>query len=130
MGVRCASPRRQKSAIASHGEELNALQRQQPSGIPEFNDVFAQHNRFVWRVLRRLGVQSRDVADVCQEVFLVVHRRLKDFDPARAALSTWLYGICVRVASAHRRRRPARDEASADLLRSTEPASQPAVAPA
>jgi RNA polymerase sigma-70 factor (ECF subfamily) len=34
----------------------------------------------------------------------VVHRRLDDYDPRRAKLTTWLFGIAARVATAFRRR--------------------------
>ncbi len=37
-----------------------------------FGEVYAQHFRFVWRSLRRLGVPESDVADAVQDVFLVV----------------------------------------------------------
>jgi RNA polymerase sigma-70 factor (ECF subfamily) len=57
----------------------------------------------VLRALRRHGVRERDLPDACQETFLVVHRRLADFDQ-RSSLRTWLYGITLRVAAAHRRR--------------------------
>jgi RNA polymerase sigma-70 factor (ECF subfamily) len=57
----------------------------------------------VWRALRRLGVREADVEDVCQEVFVVVHRRLGDFE-ARSSVRTWIYGIAVRTASDYRRR--------------------------
>jgi RNA polymerase sigma-70 factor, ECF subfamily len=64
---------------------------------------------FVWRTLRRLGVREADVDDVCQEVFVVVNRKLAEFEP-RASLKSWLYGICVRAAAAHRRKAPVRRE--------------------
>ncbi len=77
---------------------------------PPFEAVFAEQSRFVWRLLIRLGVEARDAADVCQEVFLVVHRRLPDFDPSQGALRTWISGICLRAASEYRRRDPSRRE--------------------
>lgn len=49
-----------------------------------------------------MGVDSGDVDDVLQEVFLVVHRRLGDYD-GRASMKAWIYGICVRKASDHRK---------------------------
>jgi RNA polymerase sigma-70 factor (ECF subfamily) len=75
-----------------------------PLAPASFEEVFAEHAPFVWRALRRLGVREADVEDVCQEVFLVVHRRLASFDERRSSLRTWVYGICLRVASEHRRR--------------------------
>ncbi|MDF2696876.1 MAG: polymerase sigma factor RpoE [Labilithrix sp.] len=52
--------------------------------------------------LRRLGVRTADIEDVAQEVFLIVHRKLDSFD-RRRSIQLWLFGICVRVAAAHRR---------------------------
>jgi RNA polymerase sigma-70 factor (ECF subfamily) len=68
-----------------------------------FEQVFAECAPFVWRALRRLGVRDADVDDLCQEVFLVVHRRLGGFE-GRSSVATWVYGICLRVAADHRRR--------------------------
>jgi RNA polymerase sigma-70 factor (ECF subfamily) len=66
-------------------------------------DVFAEHAHYVFRALLRLGVDQSDVEDVCQEVFLVVNRRLPDFE-GRSNLRTWIYAICLRCASRHRKR--------------------------
>lgn len=74
-----------------------------PDAAPPFEQVFADHAPRVWRALRRLGVDALDVDDVCQEVFTTIHHRLPTFG-GRSALSTWIYGICVHKASAHRRR--------------------------
>lgn len=70
---------------------------------PSFDESFRAHAPFVWRVLRRLGIRDADVDDVFQEVFLVVHRRFASFHGG-SPMRTWIYGICVRVASEHRRR--------------------------
>lgn len=74
--------------------------------IEAFRALYEEHAAFVWRVLRRLGVAESDVPDAVQDAFLVVHRRLPEFE-GRSRLTTWLYGICARVAS--RRRARARD---------------------
>ena len=68
---------------------------------------------FVWRALRRLGVPEADVEDVCQEVFVVVHRKLGDFE-GRSSLRTWIYGICARTASDYRRSGRVRREVVTD----------------
>ncbi len=68
-----------------------------------------EHAPFVLRVLRYAGVPEADVMDAAQEVYLIVHRRLHEWDEHTGALTTWLYGICIRVAAnvrrGHRRRR-------------------------
>ena len=64
--------------------------------------IYAAHFQFVWRVLRRLGVREQDIGDAVQDVFIVVHRKLADFR-GEAKLSTWLFSICMRVASERRR---------------------------
>lgn len=68
----------------------------------DFARVFRAHGAFAWRCLRRLGVPEKDVDDVCQEVFLVLHRKLHEIDPP-SSVRAYLYGICVRKASDHRR---------------------------
>lgn len=77
-------------------------------GLPdqsEFRALFRAHAPFVWRVLRRHGVAAADLEDVCQEVFMVVHRKLGEFE-GRSSLRTWLYEIARRTALAHVRTRP------------------------
>jgi RNA polymerase sigma-70 factor (ECF subfamily) len=71
--------------------------------IPAFDEVYAAHVGFVWRVLRTLGVQDAQIEDAVQDVFVVVHRRLGEWQ-GRAAITTWLFAIARRVAGAHRRR--------------------------
>ena len=86
------------------------------------SEVFREHAPYAWRVLRRLGVAEGDVDDVCQEVFVTVHRRLHSFE-GRSALRTWVYGICLRVASDYRKRVRRAREVVTDL------AAEPAVDP-
>lgn len=71
--------------------------------------LFEEHASFAWRVLRRLGVADADADDACQEVFLTVHRRLHAFE-GRSSPRTWIYGICIRVASDWRNRAATRRE--------------------
>lgn len=67
-------------------------------------EVYREHFGFVWALLRRLGVHDRDLEDVAQDVFVVVHRRLPQFE-GRASIRTWLYAIAVRVAANYKRKR-------------------------
>ena len=77
----------------------------------DFEALYREYFRFVWRIVRRLGTDPQLVDDVVQDVFLVVHRRLGDFQ-GRSSAKTWLYGIVRRVVADHRRtqrRKPALD---------------------
>jgi RNA polymerase sigma-70 factor (ECF subfamily) len=74
-----------------------------PTEPTDFEKAFEAHAPFAWRSLARLGVPERDLEDVCQEVFVVVLKRLPSFE-GRSALRTWIYGICRGVAANHRRR--------------------------
>jgi RNA polymerase sigma-70 factor (ECF subfamily) len=65
--------------------------------------AFEQHFSMVWRSMRRLGVPESALDDAVQDVFLVLHRRWGDFQH-QSSLSTWIYGILLRVASDHTRR--------------------------
>ncbi len=74
-----------------------------PAERQEFAAIYREQARFVWRSLGQLGVRPADIEDACQEVFLVAHRKLEEFDWSRS-LRAWLFGIAMRVAAAHRRR--------------------------
>lgn len=88
---------------ARPGEEAEAPVRE------SFEAVYRRHFAFAWRSLRSLGVPERDLPDAAQDVFVVVHRKLDEFD-FRCRVTTWLYGICLRVASTRRRLAPNRHE--------------------
>ena len=80
------------------------------AAVPNFREVFEKHGRYVWRSLLGLGVRERDVADASQQVFLVVHDRLAADQVPPGALRTFVYGVCLRVASDFRRRAHRRHE--------------------
>jgi RNA polymerase sigma-70 factor (ECF subfamily) len=65
---------------------------------PELPAIYREHFQFVWHTLRRLGVPARDLPDVTHDVFLVVHKKLGDYDRSRP-MKPWLFGIAFRVAS-------------------------------
>ena len=50
---------------------------------------------------------DRILADeIIQETWMVAVKRLKDFDPRRAAFGTWLRGIAANLLRAHARKEP------------------------
>ncbi len=67
-----------------------------------FAQGYAEHFPFVWRSACRLGVDPSHVDDVVQETFVVVHRRLPEFE-GRSTLKTWVFAIVANVVRTHRR---------------------------
>jgi RNA polymerase sigma-70 factor (ECF subfamily) len=86
-----------------------------PAAAPSFEEVYAEHFEFVWRNLRRLGVAEGALRDSAQEVFLIVHRRLREFE-GRGTLRAWLYSILRRVAADERRWRRRKQPPSSDQV--------------
>jgi len=91
--------------------------------IPSFETVYEENLKFVWRAARRLGIDSGDTDDVVQEVFVVAHRKLPEFE-GRAQVKTWLLKILVRVVRHYFRtqqrkpgHRPAQTLDDLDVLR-------------
>lgn len=66
--------------------------------------VYHDHYAFVWRNARRLGASDDMVDDVTHEVFLIVARKLADFE-GRSDIRTWLFAITLRVVRAMQRHR-------------------------
>ena len=69
--------------------------------------IFQQHAQTVTRIIARLlgpGASEADVDDLCQQVFIAILRALPKFR-GDSALTTWIYGISVRVVLQHLRGR-------------------------
>ncbi len=79
----------------------------------EFRELYERYFDAVWHALRRFSVAERDLMDATQNVFLVVFRKLPEFE-GRAQLRTWIFQICRRVASDYRRSAPVRREVVTD----------------
>ena len=91
-------------APAPGGASPRAVGTAASEGRPalRFEDVYERHAPFVFRNLRRLGVPERSLDDAVQDVFVVVHRRLPEFE-GRSAVTTWLFAIVLGVSRNHRR---------------------------
>ena len=69
----------------------------------EFAALYDTWFEHVTRWLRALGATDADAEDLAQDVFLVVRRRLIDFDGRNVA--GWLYRISCGQVRQHQRRR-------------------------
>jgi RNA polymerase sigma-70 factor (ECF subfamily) len=67
-----------------------------------FRELFMLHRADVTRLVHRMLASPADLEDVVQEVFLQVHRSLKDFK-GNSRFTTWLYRLTVNVVLMHRR---------------------------
>lgn len=88
-----------------------------------FVSAYRAHFGYVWRVLARLGIRDADLPDATHDVFVVVHRKLGDFDESRP-MKPWLFGICYRSALDRKRKMSSWREAPVEHLEAvaTEPA--------
>lgn len=84
-----------------------------------FERIYNDYSAFVWRNARRLGVPTSGAEDVVQDVFIVVQRRLPDFD-GRTAIQSWIFGILMRVVRHHRRRHQRKDARCVSLEQDAE----------
>lgn len=80
------------------GIELERSGAEDPRAL---ESIYRKHHRYVWQTLRAFGVPESATDDAVQDVFLVVHRRLGEFE-GRAAMRTWLFEILRRVAWRYR----------------------------
>ncbi len=101
-----ATPTLQMPAVA-HALETGPTERidrfERDVEVLSFDEVYTAHVAYVWRVLRTFGVSEAQIEDAVQDAFVVVHRRLPEWE-GRAQITTWLFAIARRVASAYRRK--------------------------
>ena len=92
--------------LLSTGTSVAAGRRAEKTSVAtqaqSIRDVVFSHGRYVWRLLRYLGVADRDLDDVCQDVFTTAHRKLGELSDD--GLRPWLHTICVYHAKNYRRR--------------------------
>jgi RNA polymerase sigma-70 factor, ECF subfamily len=113
VGAGTHSPRAMTDLAVSSIESVAPPARPEAAGELRVEDVYREHFGFVWRSLRHLGLAESDVEDGVQDVFVIVHARLATFEH-RARITTWIYGICIHVAQARRRRAHVRRELPTD----------------
>jgi len=113
-------------SVADHSQEMNA--RTDPPAPPaapgladsragldrRMRELVVEHNSFVWRSLRRLGVREADCADGCQRVWVVVARKLETIQSGK--LESYLFSVLVRIASDMRRYNARRPDVDFDEL--------------
>jgi len=97
------------------GDDTALVGRLRAGDPRAFEDLVRIHQHRVFGVALRMLGSRAEAEDIAQEVFLRVHRAMRDFR-GEARLSTWLYGIasnlCLnRLASSERKRMRYDDDA-------------------
>lgn len=72
--------------------------------VASFEKVYADTLPSVWRMVRRMGVVASSVEDLVQEVYVVVHRKLSQFN-GESSVKTWVLAITLGVVRNYRRTR-------------------------
>ncbi len=81
-----------------------------------FADLFARHRGAVYRYARQMSGSASLADDAVQDVFVALLDTIHRFDPARGALSTYLYGITRHVVLRSFERRGHRVEVDVESL--------------
>ncbi len=65
-----------------------------------FEQLVAHHQALVWHVVYRMVNHEEDARELCQEVFLRIHRKLGQFR-FESSLATWIGRIAYHLAARH-----------------------------
>jgi len=84
---------------------LRLIHSAPPAPTPEGACIEAYDREldYLFSTLQRLGASPREIEDLAQEIFVVLHRNWATLDLARP-LRPYLFGVAFRVVCAHRRR--------------------------
>jgi RNA polymerase sigma-70 factor (ECF subfamily) len=84
--------------------------------LEAFGTLYRRHQQRVYRFARAMTGSNDAAEDITQEVFVVLLTDGGRFDPARAAFTTYVYGI-VRNLSRHRMRKTRTGPSLEELMR-------------
>jgi RNA polymerase sigma-70 factor (ECF subfamily) len=63
-----------------------------------FEEVYKSHKEFVYNIVRKILKREKDdIKDLCQEIWILIFKKLDQFDKSKGAIEGWLY----RIASNH-----------------------------
>jgi RNA polymerase sigma-70 factor, ECF subfamily len=89
---------RERRGQRSNSESDTDLYRAVAQGSGEaMATIYQRHGPLIYRFSLRITQDQSIAEEVTQDVFLALLRQSDRFDPARAALSTWLCGIARRL---------------------------------
>lgn len=64
--------------------------------VAAFKQVYDVYSRFVYNVALRMVKRPEEAQEITQDVFLIIHKKLKDFR-YESSFKTWIYRITVNL---------------------------------
>ena len=83
--------------------------------IPDIETLYAQYSSKVMGYIHARIRSRADAEDICSDVFEKVQRKLPDFDPSKASVSTWIFTITRNTVIDHYRRTKPSEELDENL---------------
>lgn len=82
--------------MAGHDSELDRqiIQRYLAGNKSSFNELIERYDRYIYNLAYRMAGNTTDAADLTQEIFIHLHKKLISFR-GEAAFSTWLYRLAI-----------------------------------
>ena len=110
----------------SNQSDIDLLIRIAAQDKSAFAELFGRYGMRVKAFVLRAGTSNEDADEIAQEVLVTVWRKAQQFDPSKAAASTWIFAIARnrRIDMIRRPARPAPDPE--DPLFQPDPAPDPA----
>lgn len=101
--------------VPDRSEDLNLADRVVRGEEGAFRELLERYGPRIFNLARRMSGNPATAEDLTQEVFLLLLRKIRQYD-GRAALSTWIYRVAVnRIISEFRRQPPATEAAEGDM---------------
>lgn len=101
--------------VPDRSEDLNLVDRIVRGEEGAFGELLERYGSRIFNLARRMSGNPTIAEDLTQEVFLLLLRKIRQYD-GRAALSTWIYRVAVnRIISEFRRQPPASEAAEGDM---------------
>lgn len=89
-------------------EDIQLINRAKKGDNKAFEELVMKYDRLVLNIAFSYRNNKDDADDIYQEVFMRVHRGLKNFQ-SRSKFSTWLYRITINVCIEFKRKAKVRD---------------------
>ena len=88
--------------------------------MPDIETLYSQYSGKVMGYIHARIRNRADAEDLCADVFEKVQRKLAEFDPARASVSTWIFTITRNTVIDYYRRSKPTEELDENLSDSLE----------